>query len=278
LRRALRWMMGSVFALCLISGAGFAWVYFASQAHLHSYEKPPAFTRVIRSDADSITHGKHLVDTRGCRGCHGATLGGEVMWGYAVAPNLPALVREHGIAALEAGMRHGIAVDGTAMYSMPAFSFIHLRDEDVAAIAAYLMAEPVRNTELPAPTLPWGIRYAIARGEDKPIAGFLDQVPPLQHAGAADTSLARGEYIAMTTCIECHGFRLRGDEHFGGPAPSLVIVGGYDQAAFTKLMRTGKALGDRELPMMSPVARSRFVHLADEELADLHEFLRTMTP
>lgn len=276
MKRLFRWLLGTVVALSLIAAAGIGWVYFASQSHLHSYAKPPVFTRALPTDPESIARGRHLVDTRGCRGCHGENLEGEFMWGYAVAPNLPALVRDHGVGALEAGLRHGIAADGSAMYSMPAFSFVHLRDEDVTAIAAYLMSEPVRPAKLPKPSLPWRIRYDIARGADKPVAGFLDQVTPLQHAATPDTALARGEYLAMTTCIECHGFRLRGDELFGGPAPSLVVIAGYDEAAFTALMRTGKALGDREMPMMSPVARGRFVHFTDDEISELYAFLRTI--
>ena len=43
-------------------------------------------------------------------------------------------------------------------------------------------------------------------------------------------------------------------------------------------MRTGKALGDRELPMMSPVARGRFAHFTDGELNDLQVFLRQLEP
>ena len=39
-------------------------------------------------------------------------------------------------------------------------------------------------------------------------------------------------------------------------------------------MRTGKALGDRELEMMSGVARGRFVHLRDDEVRDLYAYLR----
>ena len=48
----------------------------------------------------------------------------------------------------------------------------------------------------------------------------------------------------------------------------------YDEAAFAKLMRTGKAPGDRELPMMSGVARGRFVHFTEDEVCDLYSFLR----
>jgi mono/diheme cytochrome c family protein len=275
-RGPYRWLLGTAMAILLVTAAAALWVYTASEAHLHSFASPPGFSATIGTDATTIERGKHLVDTRGCRGCHGKDLEGGPMWGYAVAPNLPELVRKHGVVALEAGMRHGIGVDGSALYSMPAYSFIRLRDQDVAAIGAYLSAVPVKHVELPAPGLPWSIRWNLARGTDKAITGFLAQVPPLKHAGEPDSVLGRGEYLAMTTCIECHGFELRGDKVFGGHAPDLIVVAAYDEAAFARLMRTGKALGDRELEMMSPVARGRFAHFTDEELRDLYAFLRDM--
>lgn len=277
MRRVFRGLSFALLAVLAVGAAGLGWVYLASEAHLRSFTPPPPFDVPLPADDNALARGKHLVDTRGCRGCHGADLEGEPMWGYAVAPNLPALMREHGVAALEAGMRHGIGADGKALYSMPSFSFIRLSDTDVAAIAAYLLATPVKRVELKAPSLPWSIRWAIARGDDEAIPGFLDQVPPLRYAAQADSPLARGEYLAMTTCIECHGFRLRGDELFGGTAPDLVVVAGYDEAAFTKLMRTGKALGDRELERMSGVARGRFANFTDEEIRDLYTFLKDGT-
>jgi hypothetical protein len=54
------------------------------------------------------------------------------------------------------------------------------------------------------------------------------------------------------------------------------VIAGYDEPAFTRLMRTGKALGDRELPMMSGVARGRFVHFTDEEVRELYSFLKNV--
>jgi mono/diheme cytochrome c family protein len=269
----LRWLLNAVLAAAALTALGFFWVYLASESNLRAYRAPPAFALAIPADAASITRGEHLVATLGCRGCHGADLEGAPMWGYAIAPNLPALIRERGVVAFEAALRHGIGGDGRAMYSMPSFSFIRLRDADVAALAGYLAAAPVKRVELPEPALPWGIRLALARGNDKPIAGFLPLVPPLLHA-REDSALARGEYIAMTTCIECHGFRLRGDELFGSNTPDLAVIAAYDEAAFNTLMRTGKALGDRELPMMSGVARGRFVHFTDQEVRDLFAFLK----
>jgi mono/diheme cytochrome c family protein len=275
--RPVEWILRGVLSLVLIAAVFVGWVWFGSQAHLKSFARPPPFTLEIPTDAAAIARGDHLVKTRGCRGCHGDELQGELMWGYAAAPNLARLAREASAAQIEAALRHGIGHDGLALYSMPAFSFIHLRDADVADIIAYLRTVPVTPHDPPPASLPWQIRFELARGTDQSIPGFLPLVPPLLHAADEDTPIARGEYIAKTTCIECHGFSLRADvPYLGETAPDLVIVAGYDEAAFTHLMRTGKALGERELPMMSGVARGRFVHFTDAEVRDLYAFLSDM--
>jgi mono/diheme cytochrome c family protein len=276
IKRVMRWAGGSVGALALITAAGFAWVYLASEAHLKSFARPPAFAAPIPTDADAISRGAHLARTRGCRGCHGDELQGAQMWGYAVAPNLPEYTRAHDAVVFEAALRHGIGANGSALYSMPSYNFLRLHDGDVADLYAYLRSLAVEPIELPAPRLPWEIRWQLARGNDKAIAGFLDLVPPLRHAADPDPRMARGEYLAMTTCNECHGFGLRADSPFPGSAPDLIVVAGYDEATFTHLMRTGKAIGERELPMMSGVARERFAYFTRGEVADLYAFLSNL--
>jgi mono/diheme cytochrome c family protein len=274
MRRFARWCLGITAALLISAVAGFGWTYAASEARMHSFSRPPPFERPIPADANSIARGDHLVRTRGCRGCHGDQLQGQVMWGYAVAPNLAAYAREHSGAVFEAALRHGIAADGTAVYSMPSYNFVLLRDADVADIIAYLRSAPVVPAELPEPSLPWMIRWDLARGADAPIAGFLAQVPRLKYAEDANARIARGEYLAMTTCIECHGFSLHADAPFGeSEAPDLIVVAGYTEAAFAHFLKTGIALGGRELPMMSGVARGRFAHLGDDEVRDLYTYL-----
>lgn len=276
-RRLLRWGLGTAaVALCAVLALA-GWTYATSEAHLRSFPSPPPFTHPIGTDSAAIARGDHLVRTRGCRGCHGDSLQGQQMWGYAVAPSLTALTRREGAAAFEAALRHGIAHDGRAVYSMPAYNFVHLRDEDVADIYAYLRSAPLVEAKLPSPELPWPIRWEIARGRDGAIPQFLDKVPPLRRTGDPDSSIARGEYLAMTTCNECHGFSLRADSPFGGEtAPDLAIVSGYPFEDFERLMRTGKPIGGRELPMMGGVARGRFAHFTDQEVRDVYAFLRDM--
>ena len=256
------------------------WVYAASEWRLRSYPRPAAFAMTIPKDAASLVHGEHLTRTRGCRGCHGARFEGGPQEETFVAPNLARYVREESLATFEAALRHGIGRDGRAFYSMPAYNFARLRDADVAAIYAWLRTQPVVEQPLPPASLPWHIRYDIALGRDGPIAQFLPAVPPLHEQANSDARVARGEYLAMTTCNECHGLNLRADVPWppwpDGGGPDLIVLMGYDETAFRHLMSTGKALGERELPMMSDVARTRFAYLANEEVGDLWAFLRRM--
>lgn len=268
---------GAVAGAVLFAALGFvAWVYFGSEAHLTSFARPPAFDKPIPADAATIARGDHLVRTRGCRGCHGGDLAGQEMWGFAVAPNLAKLARQETPARLEAAIRHGIGLDGRALFSMPSYNFIRMTDEDLVAIIAYLRAVPVVEKELPRAALPWSVRYDMARGADWAVPGYIDRVPQLERANDPNPAMARGEYLAMTTCNECHGLSLRADipwvdDH---PAPDLIaVIGAYNEADFRHFMKTGKAMGDRELEMMSGVARGRFAFFTDEEVGDLYAYL-----
>lgn len=276
--RIWRWVLGVLAGLLALTVTVVALVYNASERHLRSFEMPPEYAYAIPERAAAIERGNHLTRTRGCRGCHGDDLAGQQMWGYAVAPNLLTLARKERPATLEAAIRHGIGRDGRAMYSMPAYNFLRLRDGDLADIIAYLRSLPVVHKKLPKATLPFGIRLDIALGNDGAIPDFLDGVPPLRGASLGDASLARGEYIAMTTCNECHGFSLRADFPWEGEsAPDLIIIAAYSEPNFRHLMKTGLALGERELEMMSPVARARFAYFTDQEVSDLYAFLSDMS-
>jgi cytochrome c1 len=52
------------------------------------------------------------------------------------------------------------------------------------------------------------------------------------------------------------------------------MAAAYDIEQFKHFMRTGKAAGDRELKMMSGVARGRYKHLTDSELEAVHNYLK----
>lgn len=52
------------------------------------------------------------------------------------------------------------------------------------------------------------------------------------------------------------------------------MIAAYEEADFHRLMREGVPIGGRDLEMMDDVARSRFAHFAEDELADLYAYLR----
>jgi len=280
-----RWILIGLGAV-LLSPLTFAgWVYAASEAHYRSFPLPPAFARTIPTDAASLARGEHIARTRGCQGCHGAELQGEWMWGAALAPNLPALARSETPAALEAAIRHGIGRDGRALYSMPSYNFIRMRDDDVAALIAYLRTAPVSDAPPQGEAAQWHERIAgdfmrrmaIAFGDDGAMPRWLPEVPALTQQNNPNQAIARGEYLAMTSCNECHGFDLRAYTPWGDSAPDLMIVGAYSQQDFARLMREGVPMSGADLPMMGPVARGRFVHWTDQEVADLYAYLSDMS-
>jgi mono/diheme cytochrome c family protein len=253
------------------------WINIAADSYLRSFDPPPVFSASVPVDTASVRRGDHLVRTRGCRGCHGEDLSGQVMWEFAVAPNLVKLAREESPASLDASIRHGIGRDGRALYSMPSYNFIRLTDSDLLDMVAYLRSQPLVEKTLPKPYVPWQIRTDLALSRDMAVPDYINRVPPLKFANHQDQRLARGEYIAMTTCNECHGLSLRADVPWEDdqPAPDLVIIAGaYPEADFRKLMTTGVAIGERELRMMSGVARSRFAYFTEDEVSDLYLFLQ----
>jgi mono/diheme cytochrome c family protein len=87
---------------------------------------------------------------------------------------------------------------------------------------------------------------------------------------------ALGRYIVRATCAECHGLNLQGGQPTpeATPRPDLrAVMSAYDAPAFERLLRTGKAVGDRELKMMSDVARGRYSHLTATELNAVRNYL-----
>lgn len=261
------------------------WVYAASEAHYRGFPPPAPFTHPIPETEAAIAQGERLSFTRGCRGCHGADLEGEVMWGGTETPNLAALARAVTPSQFEAALRHGIGHSGRALYSMPSYNFVHLSDDDTAALFAYLRATPVSTAAPQGDRTPLFdrliadcmLRLTIARGEDGAMPQWLDEVPALSQQTNPDHRIARGEYLAMTSCNECHGFDLRSHAPWPGTAPDLIVVGAYTPDQFTRLMREGVPLSGAELEMMGPVARGRFTHWTDEEVADLYAYLSDMS-
>lgn len=270
-------LIAGVAALAGLAAGG---VHLVSEGRLRDVPTVAPFATPIPADSASVARGEHLARTRGCFSCHGDQLQGRDFsedWpdaGTTVAPNLASLARAEDAATVERALRHGIGRDGRALWSMPAYNFLRLRDEDVAALIAFLRARPVVEIQLPEPRLSWAIRWDLAARGGTHMPEWVREVPPLTVDSTSDPLGAQGEYLAMTACNECHGLDLRGSSD--GP-PDLAIVAGYTAEEFSRLLRTGVARDGRsELGLMSDVARNRYVQLRDDEVAALRAFLRTL--
>lgn len=261
---------------------GLGGIYVMSEARLGDVSRGPAFDAPIPSDDASIEHGRHIARTRGCFGCHGQQLEGKdfgEQWDWperAVAPNLAAYARAHDVATIEAAIRQGIGANGNALVSMPSYNFTRLTDADTAALIAFLKSAPVVEKKLPKPKLGWPVRWTFATGEETHMVQWVEAVPPLLVDADVEPQLARGEYLAMTMCNECHGLDLRGATLWDAVTPDLVMVASIPREDFETLIKTGVGAAGRELGLMGLVAPDRFPYLTEQEIEDLYAYLSSL--
>jgi cytochrome c553 len=254
-----------------------------SESRLRAVDPGPAgawASRTLRADSASIERGRHIARTRGCFGCHGQQLEGQVWYWVkrAVAPNLARTARDHSPAALEAAIRRGVGLDGRALWSMPSYNFVHLSDDDVLDLISFLATAPIVEVPLPRPSMGLKARWSLLTGAERHGVDWVADAAPLITTEADDPALVRGEYLAMTTCIECHGMDLRGSWFEDDIAPpDLAVVAGYSWEAFERLTTEGVSQDGRtDLGLMTTVAQDRFAHFTEAERRDLYAFLTSL--
>lgn len=272
-----------ILAGLLIAAVGaFGGLFMLSEAQLRDIRYDPPFEHPIPDDAASIERGRYIARTRGCFGCHGQQLEGnnfDDQWDWparAVAPNLAKYARESDAATLEAAIRQGIGANGRAFISMPSYNFARLTDADTAALIAFLRSAPVVEHALPSPKIGWRARWDLVFGGETHYEDWADAVPQLRIDPESLPARARGEYLGMTMCNECHGLDLRGANLYGAPTPDLAMVGAIEREEFERIVRTGRGLGDRHLGLMTLVASDRFPVLTDSDVDNLYLHLSSL--
>ena len=265
------WLLG-VFAA--VAFAAVVYVYVASELVIaRTYDVPLSGLEASR-DSAAIAEGKRLATLVGCTGCHGAQLTGTIMFdepGIArfAAPNVTRIAREYSDAELERLIRHGVKRDGRSLWIMPSAMYSHMTDEHVSALIAYVRSVPERDgVDREVVVRPVG-RFGIVIGRFKPTAAEIERNVERQAPDRADP-LSHGRYLVMNACSECHGQRLQGSDMV--KAPGLLISAAYSEADLAKLLRTGVALGDRKLGLMSRSA-ARFASLSDDEVHAIRTYL-----
>jgi cytochrome c553 len=274
MKRALRWLRNILIGLAVILIAAVISAYGLSEWTVRRTYTEPARDIVVPTDAASISEGMHSATIHGCTGCHGPQLEGQYfvdhpLIGTVASPDLTIAAREYSNADLARIIRRGVRPDGHSVIGMPSGMFSPLRDDDLGKIIGYIRSVPPSDGQRREVRLRFA-RVMLAAGIIKPAAVEVRETDAASgvfpRPGQANSE---GAYLARTVCTECHGAKLQG----GGGGPDLRIAAGYSLEDFTRLMRTGKALGNRELKLMSRVARGRFTHFTHDEIRALHSYL-----
>lgn len=274
---AFKWLGMTLGAVLLLAVLAVGVIYGASEYQLRRYADVPAVAIAVPAGAAAIAQGRHIAVTRGCFGCHGRDLDGKVFFedrwmGRLVAANLTLKVQRYTNAQVARILRYGVRPDGTAVIGMPSATFHFLDDQDLGNLIAFLRSVPKADHPLPATHLRIMGRLEILRHPWRIAAHEIRGLGPPMHPGMPAATAAYGDYLAHTVCTECHGPDLDGE---GGFTPNLTIAKAYSLTDFTRLMRSGMALGGRDPGLMGEVARSRFSHFDDKEIAAIYAYLQT---
>lgn len=294
MRKALRWagrIGGGLLTLVLVVAAG---VFAYSQRALHHVYDVRAHALAVRPDPTSaamVATGERLSKARGCRDCHGANLGGQVMiddpaFGRLASANLTSGGAERSDADWERAVRHGVRKDGTPLLLMPSKEFNGFSDEEIAALIAYARSVPAVRHALPAPRLGPIARGLFTLGK-LPIfpAARIDHARPHPASVTAEMTPAFGAYLAAG-CTGCHGDTFNGGAVPGGPPGEVAAnitpdpktgIGAWSEDDFVRALRTavrpnGTAIDTTKMPV--PMTRA----MTDVELRALYRYLRTLPP
>lgn len=274
MKRALKLLTLTVGVLLTAGLCAAGYVYVASERALARTYAVPLKPFQAPRDATAVAAGQRLATIYGCNNCHGARLEGTKLYdepGIAriSAPNVSRIAHEYTDAELERLIRHGVKLDGTSTWIMPAAMFSHLTDEDLGNIIAWVRSMPAVDGVAREMTLrPLG-RIGVVSEKFVPQALQVTASEP----SAMDRAdpLAQGRYLVMTACTECHGANLAGSDIVN--APGLMVAAAYSQADFARLMRTGIGRGDRKLGLMTEVGQVRFSAFTDAEVDAVRAYL-----
>lgn len=261
----------STLAVVAVVISAVMYVYVKSNSILYQKYDVPLVPMTVQKEASSRETGKKIALTRGCYGCHTETLAGK--WhdwdGQQIAPNISKKIPQYSDEELYRLFKHGIKRDGVALWSMPAGMYANFSEKDISHLIAHLRTVPAIENDLPATAVNFKSRWQIVTGKLKSEFALAREDTKRPSFPDNPSVTQQGQYLVATTCTECHGSDLRG--RWG--SPPLVIAKTYKEADFLKLLKTGKALGERELPLMSQVSRGRFTHFSEDEMKAIHAFL-----
>ncbi len=283
-------------AVLLVAGVGGSYVgvqvsrFNASMERVYDVPLPAV---KVTSDAAAIARGKHLSESMGgcaLRDCHGSDLGGGPELavgplGTFSAPNITLIVPSYSDAELSRLLRYGLRRDGRSVRFMPAQDVAWWREEDRAALIAYLrtvpqVTRPNNLFKLGALAKVLDRRGLLVVDVARRLVGQTIPQPPLP----ASTK-EYGAFVARL-CEGCHGDHLSGGPIPGAP-PSLPIPvnltphpsglgADYPFEQFVRLMTQGIKKNGQKLDPFMPV--EALARMNDTEQHALYAYLRSLPP
>jgi len=274
MKRILKWAGIVAAALAGLLLLAVAWVFIASERMLNRTfpKRPTSVHASVTPEAEA--RGAHLAVVSTCPDCHGKDLAGTLLpvpGSTIYASNLTIAARSLSDADIDRAIRQGLRPDGTNVLLMPSHGYASFTDDEAASITGYLRSLSPQGAASPEPRLGLGVRVAFVAGIVRTEAAEFAQTPPPLDLGVRHE---KGRHLAQIVCGQRHGTNLSGDPKFPAhPSPDLLIVAGYDPAAFRTLMRTGKAPGGRQLEVMMKVAPGSLSTFTDDEIDAIYDYL-----
>jgi len=274
----MRWTASVLIASMVVSSGFGAYVYFANKRLLDRRYEVMRTSVPVAAGPDAVQRGKWLADLTGCTDCHRQDLRGGLFsdegWlhGRYYASNLTLKARTYSDEDLARIVRDGVRPDGRGVLAMPAMGFVRLTDGEMADIIAFIRSMPAGGAEQPdhfiGPLDSWDLWLG------KVIQPAVSYVAAERVKDPAEVGPehAASRHLARIVCAECHGGDFKGNGWDSG-APDLAVVQAYGLPEFTRLMRTGIGVDGKEHGLMTAVAKSRFKHFSDDEIAGLHAYL-----
>ncbi|GAB2968313.1 hypothetical protein GCM10027048_43950 [Hymenobacter coalescens] len=296
----------------LVAGIIFLGVVAATAIQVRgipSYDKPQVATQKIVATPARIAHGQRIVNAM-CADCHldrstGALTGKRMdelppEFGKLYSANITQ-DKQHGIGTwtdeeLVGLLRTGIGRDGRYRIVMP--NFVHMSDEDVHSVIAYLHSNDAQVQPNPTPSHtqePSFLAKTLANTVMKP-----QPMPTKAVVAPAQTdAVAYGRYLVVGRymCYDCHskdfktnnaqepeksGGYMGGGNTFMTPNGKAIVsrnltpdpetgIGDWTEAQFVQAVRFGQSPhGPLSLPM------PKFTLMEESEAKAIYAYLRTV--
>ncbi|MGE4071799.1 MAG: c-type cytochrome [Lysobacterales bacterium] len=281
------WLGLGLLALVAVGVGVLAWRGDAKMARRWQIE--PASSTVATAGAD-LAEGERLAQIRGCKECHGADLGGQVLALAPIAALVPPnLTRgQGGVTAnytdrdWQLAIRHGIGPGGRPLILMPSDDNTNMSESDFAALVAYLKSLPPVDRQMQPTAFTFLGRVLLGAGQLPLLTAERIDHSIKPHADAPVASIEQGAYLAQI-CAGCHrpdfsGGVMGGMPPEAPPAANLTPAGNLSRwtlEQFRTALRTGVRPDGRVLikEFMPWPAAAGFT---DEEIEALYRYFQTL--